>query len=95
MTDWATIVEQIQNSMQAVDKAHQASELLREKTDRDAVEKFQAEMKALSKHLEQMQNILAHEDTYTIDELAEALGAAMGAGETYHRIPHYEIKHKA
>lgn len=95
MTDWATIVEQIQNAMQAVDKAHQASESLREKTDRDAVEKFQAEMKELSKHLEQMQNILAHEDTYTIDELAEALGAAMGTKETYHRIPHYEIKHQA
>lgn len=94
MTDWDTIVEHVQAAMSAVDKAHAATETLREKTDREAMEMFQAEIKDLQKHLEQMQNILAHEDTYTMDELAAALGATMGAGETYHRIPHYEIRHK-
>jgi uncharacterized protein YukE len=94
MTDWDTVVEQIQAAMQAVDNAHAASETLRERTDREAIEKFQAEMKILSKHLEQMQNILAHEDTYTIDELTEALGAAMGNKSNYHRIPQYEVSPK-
>ena len=93
MTDWYTMVESIQAAMQAVDKAHLAAETLREKKDREAVEKFQVEMKELSKHLEQMQKILAHEDTYTLDELAEALGSMLGAGQTYHRIAHYEVKH--
>jgi hypothetical protein len=79
--------------MSAVDKAHAASETMREKTDREAVEKFQMEMKELHKRLEQMHKILEHEDTYTIDELADALGATMGSGKTYHRIAHYEIKH--
>jgi uncharacterized protein YukE len=94
MTDWDTLVDQIQAAMQAVDNAHAASETLREKTDREAIQKFQIEMKELSKHLEQMQNILAHEDTYTMDELADALGAAMGNKSTYHRIPHYEVSPK-
>ena len=94
MTDWDSLVEHIQNAMSAVDKAHAATETLREKTDREALEKFQLEMQELQNHLEQMQNILAHEDTYTIDELADALGAAMGSGKTYHRIPHYDLKHK-
>jgi uncharacterized protein YukE len=94
MTDWFTMVESIHAAMQAVDKAHVASESLREQTNRAAVEKFQAEMKELSKHLEHMQKILAHEDTYTLDELADALGTMLGTGPTYHRIAHYEVHHK-
>jgi uncharacterized membrane protein (DUF106 family) len=94
MTDHDAIVEHIQAAMSAVDKAHAATETLRERTDREAMQKFQAEMKELQERLEQMQNILAHEDTYTIDELADALGAAMGSGQTYHRIAHYELEHK-
>ncbi len=94
MTDWNSMVEHIQAAMSAVDRAHAATETLREKTDREAIEKFQAEMKALQKHLEQMQNILAHEDTYTLDELADALSATLGSGQTYHRIAHYEVTQK-
>jgi len=92
MTDWFSMVDSIQSAMHAVEKAHIAAESLREKTDREAIEKFQVEMAELGKHLEQMQNILAHEDTYTIDELAEALGKMLGNGQTYHRIAHYDIK---
>jgi hypothetical protein len=94
MTDWLEMVDSIHAAMQAVDKAHAATESLREKKDREAMEKFQAEMKELSIHLEQMQNILAHEDTYTLDELANALSASLGEGHTYQRIAHYEVKHK-
>ena len=94
MTDWFTMVESINTAMQAVDKAHLAAESLREKTDREAVEKFQAQMAELSKHLENMQEILAHEDTYTIDELADALGNMLGNPETYHRIAHYDVNEK-
>lgn len=94
MTDWITMVDSIQAAMQAVDKAHAATETLREKTSQEAIEKFQAEMKELSKRLEQMQTILAHEDTYTIDELADAIGVMMGSEQTYHRIAHYELKPK-
>ena len=91
MTDWNWMVERIQAAMQAVEKAHEATETLREKTDREALEKFQAEMKALYERLEQMQQILAHEDVFMEDELVQAMSAALGAPAGYHRIPHDEI----
>jgi hypothetical protein len=94
MTDWDSVVEQIQAAMQAVDKAHVATETLREKVDREALQKFQTRMSELRKHLEQIQNILAHEDAYAIDEVADALGVALGRQGSYHRIPHYEVNQK-
>lgn len=90
MTDWDTMVEQIQAAMQAVDEAHAATQSLRAKADRDAIEKFQAQMKALYNRLDEMRKILAHEDQYALDELADALGASLGHKEAYHRIPHYD-----
>ena len=95
MTDCFSMVESIHAAMQAVDKAHEATEFLRENKDREAMQKFQKEMEMLRKRLEQMQEILAHEDTYTIDELADAVGAALGTGQTtYHRIAHYDLHPK-
>ena len=95
MRDWELIVEQIQAAMQAVDKAHEATEDLRAKADREALEKFQAEMKALYERLEQMQQILSHEGTYMEDELVEAMSHTLGVHSGYHHIPHYEIEEKS
>lgn len=94
MTDWDTMVEDIQAAMQAVDAAHAATESLRAKADREAIEKFQVQMKELYNRLDQIRRILAHEDTYALDELADALGAALGHKEEYHRIPHYDLNNK-
>ncbi len=94
MSDLDLMVEQIQAAMQAVEKAHDATENLRAKADREAVEKFQAEIKALYKRLEQMQQILTHEATYMEDELVNAMSAALGVPSGYHRIPHYDIEPK-
>lgn len=94
MTDWDEMVESIHAAMQAVDKAHVASESLREKTDSEGIKKFQAEMAKLYRHLEQMQRILAHEDTYALDEIANSLSEMLGEGRTYERIEHYDLKQK-
>jgi len=94
MTDRERMVEQIWAAMQAVDQAQAATETLRERIDREAVEHFQAKMRTLQLRLEQMQAILTHEDTYTLDELAEAVGAALSNRGSYHRIPHYAIEPK-
>ena len=94
MTDRDTMVEQIQAAMQAVDDAHAATESLRAKADRDAIEKFQIQMKELYNRLKEIQRILAHEDQYALDELADALGASLGNKEMYHRIPHYDVDAK-
>jgi hypothetical protein len=94
MSEIDTMVENIQSAMQAVDKAHAATESLRANPDRDAIDKFQKRMKELYDHLEEIQRILAHEDQYAIDEIADALGAALGHRGEYHRIPHYEPEFK-
>lgn len=92
MTDWYSMVESIHDAMQAVEKAHEASETLCEKSDRENIQNFQIRMQELSKRLEQMQEILSHEDTYTLDELADVFGQMLGDRKTYHRIPHYDLK---
>lgn len=94
MTDWYSMVDSIQAAMQAVDQAHEASETLRERKDREAMEVFQLRMKELGKHLEHMQVILSHEGTYTMDELADALSTMLGEGHTYRRIAPYHTKEK-
>lgn len=94
MTDLETMVENIQAAMQAVDAAHAATESLRAKADREAIENFQKRMKELHEHLEEIQRILAHEDQYAIDEIADAIGAALGHKGEYHRIPHYDLADK-
>jgi hypothetical protein len=92
MTDRDQMVEEIHAAMLAVDQAHAATENLREKADREALEQFQVQMKALYRRLEQMKAILAHEDTFTLDELAEAISETLSQRETYHRIARVEPK---
>lgn len=92
MTDWFEYVDRIQNAMKAVDKAHAAGVELMENANGGTVKKFHDEMLALSHHLEQMREILAHNDTYTMDEIAEAIARTMGTDHTYHRIQPYDTK---
>lgn len=93
MTDWDLMVERIQNAMQALDKAHEAKEALKSQVNVETLTKFQKEMKELEAHLNLMKQILDHEDTYSLDEIADALGHTMNKErESYHRIPRYDVK---
>ena len=47
MTDWDLITEQIQNAMQAVDRAHEASENLRNHATPEAFDEFKDQMREL------------------------------------------------
>jgi len=73
MTDWDLIVEQIQNAMQAVDQAHEASENLRNHTSPETFDDFQVQMQELCEHLGALKNVLEHTGTFTMDELMDAL----------------------
>jgi NADH:ubiquinone oxidoreductase subunit D len=93
MTDWDQMVESIQAAMQAVDRAHEAKESLRENANGDNLARFHAQMRELEEHLGLMKQILEHEDTYSMDEIADALGHALNKEtSSYHRIPHYKTK---
>ncbi len=93
MTDWNLMVERIQNAMQALEKAHEAKDALKSQANGDTLTKFQAEMKALEEHLRLMKQILEHEDTYSMDEIATALGHTLNKERSsYRRIPEFDAK---
>lgn len=90
MTDWDLMVERIQNAMQALERAHEAKETLKQQTNVETLTQFQKEMKHLEQELRLMKQILEHEDTYSMDEIAQTLARALNEGDTYRRIPAFE-----
>jgi len=93
MTDWNLMVERIQNAMQALEKAHEAKDALKSQANGETLTKFQVEMKELEEHLRLMKQILEHEDTYSMDEIAEALGRTLNRERSsYRRIPEFDAK---
>lgn len=95
MTDWDLMVERIQRAMQALDKAHEAKETLQETVNGETLAHFQARMKELEEHLRLMKQILDHEDTYSLDEIADAIGHTLNKERaSYHRIPHFDVEKK-
>lgn len=93
MTDWNLMVERIQNAMQALEKAHEAKQALEGQTNGETLTKFQVEMKQLEEELRLMKQILEHEDTYSMDEIAAALGSTLNKERSsYRRIPEFDAK---
>lgn len=91
MTDWDLITEYIQNAMQAVDKAHNAANGLRENTSRETLDQFRKQMAELTDHLTKLQNVLEHQDTFVLEELADRLSALLGGKRPeYRRTPRME-----
>ncbi|MEP0807517.1 MAG: hypothetical protein HRF47_18725 [Chloroflexota bacterium] len=91
MTDWDLITEYIHNAMQAVDKAHEASNGLRENANRETLDQFRAQMAELAEHLTKLQSVLQHSDTFALEELADRLSALLGGKPAeYRRTPRME-----
>ncbi|MEW6285833.1 MAG: hypothetical protein AB1509_06370 [Chloroflexota bacterium] len=91
MTDWDLITEYIQNAMQAVDKAHDAANGLRENASRETLDQFRAQMAALTEHLTKLQTVLEHQDTFVLEELADRLSTLLGGKRPeYRRTPRME-----
>ena len=91
MTDWDLIVERIQNAMQAVDQAHEASENLRNHTTTETLDEFKAQMEELCEHLGALKNVMEHTTAYTMDELVDTLSQMYsGKPAAYRRTQHIE-----
>ena len=89
MTDWDLIVEHIQNAMQAVDQAHEASENLRNQATPETFDEFQAHMQELCEHLSALKKVMEHTSTYTMDELVDVLSQmSSGKPAAYRRTQH-------
>lgn len=94
MSDFDTMAENIENAMRAVEEAHKASQLLREKASHDNLKAFRAKMLELENHLALMKQILEHEAEYSIDEVVDSLVHTLGQANSYHRIPHYPLENE-
>ena len=91
MTDWDLITEYIQNAMQAVDKAHEVTNELRDNTTPEVLDEFRSHMNELTKHLSNLQSVLDHQETFALEELADRLSTLLGGKSSeYRRTPRME-----
>jgi len=92
MTDWDQITEYIQNAMQAVDKAHEVSNELRENVTPEVFNEFRSQMHDLTEHLTKLQTVLDNQEAFALDEAADWLSKVFGGKEpTYRRTPRMKV----
>ncbi|HEX2991967.1 MAG TPA: hypothetical protein VHO49_14885 [Anaerolineales bacterium] len=92
MTDWDLMVEYIQRAMEEVDKAHEATQELREKATPETIDQFQKQVTELKEHLTKLQTVLDNQEAFALDELADWLSQAFsGHRSDYRRTPRMEI----
>lgn len=92
MTDWDLMVEYIQRAMEAVEKAHEATDELRENTTPETFDEFRAKLDELTEHLSQLQTVLNHQEAFALDELADMLSRAFtGNPSDYRRTPRMKV----
>ena len=88
ITDWDLIIEYIHNPMQAVDEAHNVTNELREKATPEVFDEFRSKMDELTEHLTNLQTVLAHQDTFALEEMADWLSVTIGGSRSeYRRTP--------
>ncbi len=92
MTDWDLTVEYIQRAMDAVEKAHEATDDLRENTTPETFDEFRTKLDELIEHLSQLRTVLNHQEAFALDELADMLSQAFtGNSSDYRRTPRMKV----
>ncbi len=91
MTDRDLMVERIQAALQALDEAHVAKETLRKQTNSTTLNSFRQRMLKLANELDELKQILNHENDYMQDELAEVISETLHEPHSYRRIPPVEF----
>lgn len=92
MTDWDLMVEYVQRAMDALDKAQDAKNELRENTTADTFDEFRLKMDELIEHLTRLQTVLDNQEAFALDEMADWLSKAFtGNLSEYRRTPRMQI----
>lgn len=92
MTDWDLMVEYIQRAMEAVEKAHKATDELRENTTPETIDEFREKLNELTEHLTDLQFVLNNQEAFALDELADLLSKAFtGNPSDYRRTPRMKV----
>lgn len=88
MTDWDLITGYIHDAMQAVDKAHEVTNGLRENATPEALDEFRSQMSELTEHLTKLQTVLDNQEAFALEELADRLSMLLGGKRPeYRRTP--------
>ena len=91
MTDWDLITEYINNAMQAVDKAHEVTNGLRENATPETFDEFRSKLGELTEHLAKLQNVINNQEAFALDEIANWLNTVFGGRHPeYRRTPRME-----
>ena len=88
MTDWDLMVEYIQRAMEAVDKAHEATDELRNNVTPETLVEFREQMDELIEHLSKLQTVLDNQEAFALDKMEDLLTKAFtGNPSEYRRAP--------
>lgn len=88
MTDWDLMTEYIQNAMYELDKAHAATQQVRENATPEALDSFLAQIQELTENLTNLQTVLNHQEAFALDEFADWLSkGSIGKPSGYRRTP--------
>ena len=92
MTDWDLMVEYIQRAMDAVEKAHEATDDLRESATPETFDEFREQMAELTEHLTRLQTVLNNQGAFAADEMVDWLSRAFTGNQCeYRRTPRMKI----
>ena len=92
MTDWDLMVEYIRRAMEALDRAHEASNELREKTTPEKFDEFHEKLDVLTEELTRLQTVLDHQEAFALDEMADWLSLGLsGTPSEYRRTLRMKI----
>jgi hypothetical protein len=92
MTDWDLITGYIRNAMEAVDRAHEVVNGLREKPTAETLDQFRLEMEVLIERLTRLQTVLDNQEAFALDEVADWLSQAFtGQPSEYRRTPRMQV----
>lgn len=88
MTDWDLMTEYIQNAMYELDKAHAATNQVREHITPETLDNFLAQIQELTENLTNLQTVLNHQEAFAVDEFTDWLSKAFtGKPSDYRRTP--------
>jgi len=88
MSDMTLIAEDILTTMQALEDAHHAAEVLRTDVDKNTLSTFRVRMLELQARLEKLSIVLGNEEAFAMDELVDAISlASSGHRSAYRKTP--------
>ena len=86
MTDWNTILENIERATQASERFQEAGELLKNHTREEAIHEFAIRMDELQTELANIYKVLGPGSPVALDELADSISQVLRGKHAEYRL---------